>query len=136
MSSTGLSSNPDRVIAKDRQMLIGPPVDSNPGSGSSTPSSPPTADSDTLGDITPTKGRIAVGNGSIWTFLDVGPVGYVLTVDPTTPTGLSWGLASSPVLYQFDERDLWTYGPDDPDFTDEWILNIVIPDPWLFEDLS
>lgn len=131
----GLSSNPDNIIAKDRQMLVGPPVDSTPGSGGSTPSSPPTADSDTLGDIAPTKGRLAVGNGSIWTFLDVGPVGYVLTVDPTSATGLSWGLASSPVLYEFDERDLWLYGSDDPDFTDEWILNLVIPDPWLFEDL-
>ena len=132
--SVGLSSNPDGIVAKDRQMLVGPPVDSNPGSGG-TPSGGGT-DNDTLGDLTPTKGRIVVGNGVAWTVLAVGAQGYVLTVDPTSPVGISWQDPTAPAsLYSLDERDLWLYGSDDPDFTDEWILNVVFPDPWLFEDL-
>jgi len=130
---TGLSSNPDNIKAKDRQMLVGPSPD---GDGvTSTPTSPST-DTDTLGDLTPVKGTIAVGDGSNWNVLAVGPQGYILYADPTQTVGLIWGdPTTAPVgLYQFDERDLWTYDWEAETY-DDVVFNDVIPEYWLFEDL-
>jgi hypothetical protein len=128
----GLSSNPENIKAKDRQMLVGPPVDSNPDGGGA-PAGVQT-DNDTLGDLTPTKGRIVVGNGTAWVILEPGPQGYVLMVDSAEAVGVKWGLSTSPDLYAFDERDLWLYGWD-ADLLDEVLLNLVLPEYWLFEDL-
>lgn len=110
----GLSSNPENILAKDRQVLVGPPPDSSPGSGSSTPTVP-TVPTDTLGDLTPTKGNLVVGNGSIWTILAVGADDYVLIADTAEAVGMRWGPVVVPavVVVTFDERDLWTYGIDD-----------------------
>jgi hypothetical protein len=128
---TGLSSNPDNVTAKDRQMLVGPPVDSNPGSGGSTPSTP-TENTDTLGDLTPTKGRIAVGNGSIWTTLDIGADDYVLIADSSQAVGMRWGPVVVPTpTSTFDERDRWLYGDHDPELKD---LTDPDLDLWMFGD--
>lgn len=129
---SGLSSNPDEVLAKDRQMTVGPPVDSNPGSGSSTPQTP-SENTDTLGDLTPAKGNLVVGNGSIWTVLGVsGNDDYVLIEDSTQSVGMRWGpvVVPTPAPSAFDERDLWLYGDHDPELKD---LD-EDRDLWLFGD--
>lgn len=46
--------------------------------------------SDTLGDLSPTKGNIAVGNGTSWTVLAVGSDGQTLTADSAEATGIAW----------------------------------------------
>ena len=62
------------------------------------------ASSDTLGDLTPTKGNIAVGNGSSWTVLAVGADSTTLTADSAEATGLKWaaGGGSSQFLSGYD----------------------------------
>ncbi len=50
----------------------------------------PSGGEDTLGGLTPTKGNLAVGNGSTWVAVGVGANGEVLTADSAQSAGVDW----------------------------------------------
>jgi hypothetical protein len=127
---TGLSSNKDKITAKDRKVLVGPAPD---GDGAGAPTPGPDVDTDTLGDLTPTKGNLVVGNGSAWAVLPVsGNDDYVLIEDSAEVLGMRWGPVVVPTpASAFDERDLWLYGEWDPDLKD---LTDPDLDLWMFGD--
>lgn len=55
------------------------------------------ADGDTLGDLTPTKGNVVVGNGTTWSVLGVGTNTHVLTADSAQTLGVKWAAAAAGV---------------------------------------
>ena len=80
----GSGANRDNLDVRDREILKGPLPDGALGI-------PP---QDSVGQhlfqLTPTKGNLIVGNGSVWALLAVGLTGQLLSVDLAEATGLKW----------------------------------------------
>ena len=96
----GSGSNRDNLDVKDRQILKGPGADDG---GATVPQDSP---GQHLFQLTPTKGSILVGNGTVWALLASTLVnGQILTIDTAEPTGLKWSDAPTVVEVDFDFAD-------------------------------